>query len=118
MVIVPPHTTSQASARSRALAARLRTTIADFQAREPKVTREEIAQALHEVQPPSQGRSANMAGALVATIAGLTIAIGIGLLVSIAQKTGSAPPPIVLISLAAVLVAAVVAVVIKARRDD
>src|SRR5690606_16725268 len=55
MVYVPHTHTAHPTARSRALAERLRATIADFQMREPKVTAEEIAMALREAQPRAEG---------------------------------------------------------------
>ncbi|MFN8666124.1 MAG: hypothetical protein U0164_02880 [Gemmatimonadaceae bacterium] len=118
MIIIPPQTTAHATARSRALADRLRATIAEFQVREPKVTKEEIAQALHDVQLPSGGRAANKRAAVLATVAGTTVAIGIGLLASSAEKAGRQPSPVVVISLVVVLLSAIAAVAIKARRDD
>lgn len=118
MIIVPPHTTAHATARSRALADRLRTTIAEFQAREPKVTKEEIAQALHEVQRPADTRPANRRAAILAMVAGTTLALGAGLLASSAEKAGRQPSPVVIISVLVALLAAIAAVAIKLRRDD
>lgn len=118
MIIVPPHTTAQSTARSRALADRLRATIAEFQVREPKVTREEIAQALHAVQVPSAGRTTNKTAAILATIAGTAVALGIGLVASSAQKAGREPSPVVIVSMLVVLLASIAAVAIKLRRDD
>jgi len=118
MIIVPPHTTAQPTARSRALADRLRATIAEFQAREPKVTKEEIAQALHAVQLPSGGRATNRTAAILAMVAGTTVALGAGLLASSAEKAGRQPSPVVIIAVLVAVLAAIAAVAIKLRRDD
>ncbi|HEX4933010.1 MAG TPA: hypothetical protein VFV33_07525 [Gemmatimonadaceae bacterium] len=118
MIIVPPHQTSYHTARSRALSERLRATIAEFQAREPKVTPEEIAQALREVQQPGGRRAPNRSVAIVATLAGTFLALGIGLFVSSAQRGGSEPRPVVLLPLIVVLLVAVAVVALKMRGDD
>ena len=118
MIIVPPPTTTHTTARSRALTERLRSTIADFQAREPKLTNEEIAQALHALSRPLDRRPRGARVAALATAAGTVAALGIGLLVSSAQKPGRAASSWVAVSLIAVMLVAGVMIALRSRDDD
>lgn len=118
MIIVPPQRTSHTTARSRALSERLRATIAEYQVREPKVTKEEIAQALHDVSLPAERTVDKRRVTIVATVAGSMCAAGIGLLVSSSQKAGRQPSMWIALSILAVMIVAVAAVATKLRGDD
>jgi len=118
MIFVPHVPTAHPTPRSRALAERLRATIADFQVREPKVTDEEIALALREAQPhaptPPQNR---MISALVALAAGL-VAFGLVLATLRDGRAGEAPPTIAIsgVIVALLVACAVLMVRLRSRR--
>lgn len=88
MIIVPHPPTAHPTARSRALAERLRTTIADFRMREPKLTDAEVALALREAQPPTSASDTPRAVAALAALAGMLLALGVALFVSRAPRGG------------------------------
>lgn len=117
MIIVPQHH-SHATARSRALTERLRSTIAEFRHREPKVSDEEVLQALRDAAPSARGAANRQKAALVAVIAGITTAIGLGLVASNASNAGRAVPATPLVAIAVAGLGVVAAIILRARNDQ
>lgn len=116
MVYVPHTHTAHPTARSKALAERLRATIADFQMREPKVTAEEIAMALREAQAGAGGTSRPQAVVVAAAIGAALLAAGVVVFSTRLERTGEAPT----VAITAVVIAllAAVAVVIARIRNS
>lgn len=114
MIIVP--VVPQPSARARALAERLRATIADAKARDAKLTREEIEQALREVTPSPRGRADQRPAVILAVIAGVGTAIGVGLLADSAQG-GRSLPVAPMLAVAILGLGVVAALVLRSRND-
>ncbi len=78
-MIIIPHTQQHATSRSRALSAQLRATIAEFRRREPKLTDAEIEAALVDAHASTHTQLARRRRLLVAALAGITFALGAGL---------------------------------------
>lgn len=117
MIIVPQHR-SHPTPRSRALAERLRTTINEFKHREPKVSDEEVLQALRDAAPTSRGELHRRKAALVAVLAGVTTAIGLGLLASNASNAGRPIPATPLVAVAVVGLGLIAAIILRANNDQ
>lgn len=117
MIIVPQHR-SHPTARSRALAERLRTTIDEFKHREPKVSEEEVLQALRDAAPGARGAANRQKAAAVAVIAGVTTAIGLALVASNASNAGRAVPATPLVAIAVAGLGVVAAIILRSRNDQ
>jgi hypothetical protein len=114
-MLIPPQIPTTPSPRTRALADRLRATIAEFQRREPKVTSEEVAHALRELQP----NAARPGAPPLAVIATVLIALGAAMAFGLVADRGGEPAPARLIAvavLAAVLAIVVLVVRLRTRR--
>lgn len=116
MVYVPHTHTAHPTARSRALAERLRATIADFQMREPKVTAEEIALALREAQPRAEGTGRAQAVAIAAAVGAALLAVGVAVFSTRVERTGEAPT-VAIIWVVLALLAAVAIVIARLRNN-
>lgn len=117
MIIVPHTQTAHPTARSRALAERLRETIADFQMREPKVTTEEIAMALREAQSVSGAPPRGRAIAIITALTASLLAFGLVFLRARSERTGQEPPMVSIVAIVIVLLAAVAVVVMRLRNN-
>jgi peptidoglycan/LPS O-acetylase OafA/YrhL len=117
MVYVPHTHTAHPTARSRALAERLRATIADFQMREPKVSAEEIAMALRDAQPRAAGTPPAQVIAVVAAIGAALLAGGMVLITQRAERAGQEPPTVAITAVVIALLAAVAVIVIRVRNN-
>lgn len=115
MVFVPHTHTAHPTARSRALAERLRATIADYQMREPKVTAEEIALALQEARPRTGGTPRGPVIAILAALGAGLLALGLVVASERAQRAGEAPPQLAIIAVVIALLAGVAVVVARFR---
>ena len=117
MIIVPQHR-SHPTARSRALAERLRTTIDEFKHREPKVSDEEVLQALRDAAPSARGAAHRQKAAIVAVLAGVTTAIGLALLASNASNSGRPVAITPLVAVAVVGLGVIAAIILRAKNDQ
>jgi hypothetical protein len=110
--MVPPQLPSP---RAQELGQRVALTIAEFQQKYPDLSAEEIRQALEVAANRSPDRARPAAGGIVAAVAGLAAAAGLGVFLlgdRVAVPLVGAWPAIV-----AVAVAAVVALVVRSRRE-
>lgn len=117
-MIIPPQHHSHPTARSRALAERLRSTIAEFRHREPKVSEEEVLQALRDAAPSSRGALHRRKATLVAVLAGVTTAIGLALLASNSSNAGRPIPVTPIIAVAVVGFGLIAAIILRANNDQ
>ncbi|MEP7380889.1 MAG: hypothetical protein ABI910_04340 [Gemmatimonadota bacterium] len=78
-MIIIPHTQHHPTTRSRALSEQLRATIAEFRRREPKLTEAEIEAALVDAHASTHTQLARRRRLLVVALAGITFALGAGL---------------------------------------
>lgn len=115
-MLIPPQSPPTPSPRTRALADRLRATIADFQRREPTVTPEEVAHALREVQPDAP-RSARRP---LAVIGAVLVAAGAAVVAGVLSREGTAGaegrPAALIVWVAVAAVLTLVALVMRVRR--
>lgn len=116
MVFVPHTHTAHPTARSKALAERLRATISDFQMREPKVTAEEIAMALREAQPRAEGTTGARAVAVAAAAGAALLAVGVVVFSTRVERTGEGPT-VAIVAVVVALLAAVAVVVARIRNS-
>lgn len=107
-MIIVPHSTMHASARSRALTEALQATIADFQKSEPKLTDGEIEAALALAHASTHSVDARQRRALIGVLAGIAAVLG-AVVILMAQSNPS--PDYRVHALVAAGVAVVVAVV-------
>jgi hypothetical protein len=115
MVFVPMVPPPQPSPHAQELGQRFTLTIAEFQQKYPDLSAEEIRQALEVAAARSPERSRPAAAGLVAGVAALAGAAGLGVYVlgdRVAVPHGGAVPAILALG-----VALVVAMVVKARRE-
>jgi len=114
MVVIPSGPPS--TGRSEALASQLRVTIADFRARHPKVSDDEVAQALSAVGPPiKKGSSKTSREAILAGV-GIAVALLIGIVVSVMQRASRPASPVLVALGVAGAVGAVVVLILRSRR--
>jgi hypothetical protein len=106
VVFIPPPPSP--SKRSLALSARLQSTIDDFRAHEPKLTDAEIRSAIEHARGRYAAARPAGAVAVVGTAAGLVVALGIGIAVSLANDGGLAARPQLLWPMLAALAAVLV----------
>ena len=88
MVVIVPPQHHRPSKRALALSKRLESAIADFRAEEPKLTDAEVRSAIEHVRSRATGRPAAAVTAVIATCAGLLVALGIAIAASVASDGG------------------------------
>lgn len=109
------HTTP--SPRTKELAERLRATIADYQAREAKLTQGEIDAALATVRTTTRGED-RRAVAILLAIVGAFVAVSVGLATAAERAPeGGSMPAAVYLAIAIAVAAAVVGALL-ARRNS
>ena len=116
MVYVPVHT-QQPSRRSRELAEQLRATIADYQAREPKLNSDEVRLALQSVTPGA-GISPARRALIVASAVFAVLLAGVIAATANARAEGKPVPIVWLVAGLAAGLGAIAILVARARDGD
>jgi hypothetical protein len=116
MVYVPIHA-QQPSRRSRELAEQLRATIAGYQAREPKLSADEVRAALVSVTPGTRTTQATRVALAAAGVLGVLVA-GIVAAAVQARSEGRAVPFVPIVIGVAAALAVVGVLVARARNAE
>lgn len=116
-MIIVPQPQPQPTPLSRALTDRVRATIAEFQRREPRITPEEVAQALRDAMPSASTRTNPKPALIIAVLSGVMTAIGMGLVASSSSNAGRPVPVVPIVALAVAGLGVVAALILRSRND-